>query len=76
MSGMMSDQDMADLTSKTGTEFDQAWVAMMIEHHAGAIDMARTELAKGTNPDAKAMAENIIRTQQSEITAMRALQTK
>lgn len=74
MNGMMSDQDMADLRSKAGSEFDQAWLTMMIDHHAGAVEMARTEVAEGANAEAKAMAQNIITSQQDEIATMRALQ--
>ncbi len=43
----------------------------MIEHHRGAIEMAQTEIdAGGENPDAVAMARNIVDTQQQEITTM------
>ncbi|WP_207843231.1 DUF305 domain-containing protein [Williamsia soli] len=74
MSGMMSDQDMADLKSTTGPEFDQAWLTMMIDHHMGAVEMARTEVATGSNAEAKVMAQNIITSQEAEIATMRALQ--
>lgn len=74
MTGMMSDQDMADLTSKSGSEFDQAWLTMMIEHHEGAVEMAGIEVTEGSNAEAKAMAQNIITSQQNEIATMRTLQ--
>ncbi|ORM28772.1 DUF305 domain-containing protein [Williamsia sp. 1135] len=74
MSGMMSDQDMADLKSKSGSEFDQAWLTMMIDHHEGAVEMAGAEVAEGANAEAKTMAQNIITSQQAEIGTMRTLQ--
>jgi uncharacterized protein (DUF305 family) len=73
MSGMMSGQEMNDLAAKSGTEFDQAWLAMMIEHHAGAIEMANAEIADGANQAAKQLATTIAATQQQEIDTMRSL---
>jgi uncharacterized protein (DUF305 family) len=46
---------------------------MMIRHHQGAVDMAETELAKGGNADAKALARKIIDAQRAEITELRGL---
>ncbi|NBH10611.1 DUF305 domain-containing protein [Amycolatopsis sp. SID8362] len=73
MPGMMPDADMRKLEAAKGPEFDRMWLDMMVEHHQGAIDMANTELAKGGNADAKALARKIIDAQQAEITEMRSL---
>jgi uncharacterized protein (DUF305 family) len=73
MPGMMSDADMRKLDQAKGAEFDKMWLDMMIEHHQGAVDMAKTELTKGSNADAKALAQKIIDAQQAEITEMRGL---
>ncbi|MFH5227563.1 DUF305 domain-containing protein [Antrihabitans spumae] len=73
MSGMMPPEQMADLAAKTGEEFDTAWLTMMIDHHNGAIEMARTELADGKNGEAKALAGNIIAAQETEIATMNGL---
>ncbi|MCW2638504.1 MAG: hypothetical protein JWP76_810 [Dactylosporangium sp.] len=73
MPGIMSDADMAKLKAATGTEFDKQFLQMMIEHHKGAIQMARDEQANGANPDAKALAARIIQTQQAEIDTMQKL---
>ncbi|MEU0534426.1 DUF305 domain-containing protein [Amycolatopsis tolypomycina] len=71
--GMMPTEDMAKLEAAKGTEFDRMWLAMMIDHHQGAIDMAKTELTKGGSTDAKALAQKIVDAQQAEITEMRGL---
>ena len=71
MPGMMSSADMAKLKAATGTDFDKLFLQMMIVHHQGAIMMAQAELAHGANPDAKALAGRIAKTQQAEIVAMR-----
>ena len=70
MPGMMTDDDMAELKGATGAEFDQMFLEMMIEHHEGAVDMAKTEQANGENPDAVALAEKIVADQEAEIAKM------
>ena len=76
MPGMMSDADMKQLKGVKGAEFDKMWLDMMVKHHQGAVDMAKTELAKGGDADAKALAQKIIDAQQAEITEMRGLLTQ
>ncbi|GAA4412564.1 DUF305 domain-containing protein [Actinokineospora soli] len=76
MPGMMSGEDMDRLAEAQGGAFDRLWLEMMIEHHEGAIEMARTELAEGANPGAKELAQQIIDGQQAEITEMKALLNK
>lgn len=70
MSGMMSDADMESLGTASGAEFDQMFLEMMIEHHTGAIEMAKTEQQDGENPDAIALAEKIEADQTAEIAQM------
>jgi uncharacterized protein (DUF305 family) len=45
----------------------------MIKHHQAALTMTKAELAAGTNPDAKTLAQRIADGQQAEITQMRTL---
>jgi uncharacterized protein (DUF305 family) len=73
MTGMMADEDMTALENATGVEFDQMFLTMMIEHHEGAIEMARTEQADGEFADAKALAEDIETAQTEEIQTMQGL---
>jgi uncharacterized protein (DUF305 family) len=73
--GMMSDAEMKKLGTLSGERFDKAFLRMMIEHHQGAVAMARTEQAQGSNADAKALADNIVMSQSVEITTMRKLLT-
>ena len=69
----MSMEDMAALEAATGTEFDRMWLEMMIVHHRGAVEMAETEIAEGSNPDAIALAEQIVDSQSAEIEEMETL---
>lgn len=71
--GMMTDQDMSALMDASGNEFDRMWLAKMIAHHKGAIEMAQTAKADTTNPDVTALADAIVAAQTSEIDTMEKL---
>jgi uncharacterized protein (DUF305 family) len=73
MPGMMNEKDMASFGKLKGAALDRAFLTMMIEHHQGAVTMAKEELAKGSYPQAKALADAIVKAQQAEIEAMRGL---
>ncbi|WP_459546513.1 DUF305 domain-containing protein [Nocardia sp. X0981] len=73
MPGMMTAEQMTRLADARGAEFDRMWLTMMVAHHEGAVQMARTELAEGTDPAARALAQQIIDSQQGEIQQMNAL---
>lgn len=60
--------DLAQL--RTADPFDRAFIDMMVPHHQGAIRMARVELAKGSDGDARKLARRIIAAQSREIRAM------
>lgn len=55
---------------------DRDFVAGMIPHHQGAVDMARVELKYGKDPALKKLARNIISSQEEQITFMRQWQAK
>lgn len=74
MNGMMSDDDMAALTNATGPEFDAMFVTMMIQHHDGAIAMAKSLIEDGSDPQVRALAEGVITAQEAEIAEMEALE--
>jgi uncharacterized protein (DUF305 family) len=73
MPGMMSGEDMESLDGAHGRGFDRMFLEMMIEHHEGAIEMARTEQADGQYPDAVALAKTIEKVQAAEIATMQEL---
>jgi uncharacterized protein (DUF305 family) len=61
-----------DMPSKSAGSVDADFVMMMIPHHQAAIDMAKVELAKGSDPQQRKLAEDIIAAQEKEIAAMKA----
>ncbi|RZU18453.1 uncharacterized protein (DUF305 family) [Kribbella rubisoli] len=73
MAGMMSTEDMSDLSEASGAMFDRMWTRMMIEHHQGAVAMATTEQTAGKDPAAIALAKKIQTTQTTEIATMKRL---
>jgi hypothetical protein len=64
-------QMMADMTIKPTGDVDRDFVAMMVPHHQGAIDMAQAVLRYGRNEQLRRLAQEIVVTQQQEIAAMR-----
>lgn len=50
---------------------DRDFMMMMTPHHQSAVDMAKIELRLGTHPELKAMARDIIKSQDQEIGQMR-----
>ncbi|WP_395366128.1 DUF305 domain-containing protein [Streptomyces sp. YH02] len=71
MAGMMSEQDMKDLAAVKGKAFDRKFAELMIAHHDGAVDMAKDEQRNGENPTAKALADDVVRTQSAEVAALK-----
>jgi len=62
---------MADMKVAPTGDIDRDFVAMMVPHHQGAIDMALTILRFGKSEQLKRLAQEIIVTQQQEIAAMK-----
>jgi DUF305 family protein family protein len=62
---------MTAMAIKPSGNVDADFVAMMIPHHQGAIDMAQAQLRYGSNEQLKRLAQEIIVTQQQEIATMR-----
>jgi hypothetical protein len=62
---------MADMTVKPSGDVDRDFVEMMVPHHQGAVDMAKAELRYGRNEVLRRLAQEIIVTQQQEISVMR-----
>ena len=62
---------MDDMAVNPTGDVDRDFVAMMVPHHRGAIDMALAVLRYGHNEQIKRLAQEIIVTQQQEIAAMR-----
>jgi hypothetical protein len=62
---------MDGMSVKPSGNVDEDFVAMMVPHHQGAIDMAQAELRYGHNEQLRRIAQEIVVEQQQEIAAMR-----
>jgi hypothetical protein len=62
---------MIEMGIRPSGDVDTDFVAMMVPHHQGAIEMAQAELRHGRNESLRRMAQEIIVTQLQEVTAMR-----
>lgn len=66
MSGMVD-----TLKGKRNDKFDEAFIELMIDHHQGAIDMAKLAQQYAGHDEIKNLANDIITAQTSEIGQMR-----
>lgn len=62
---------MTAMEVKPTGDVDRDFVAMMVPHHQGAVDMAKALLRYGRNEQLRRLAQEIIVTQQQEIDVMR-----
>ncbi len=54
----------------TASDVGQAYASMMIEHHQGAVEMARLALRRAQHPEIKDLARAIVDAQEREIALM------
>jgi uncharacterized protein (DUF305 family) len=72
------DKDSADYymySELKGEDYDRMFLANMIAHHQGAVDMAKLALTNAKHQEIKDMANNIITAQTKEIGDMQSWQT-
>ena len=73
MPGMMSADDIDALENTSDTEFQEMWLEMMMEHHEGAIEMAKSEQEDGRYKPAVDLAGDIVDSQSQEVATMQDL---
>jgi uncharacterized protein (DUF305 family) len=62
---------MVDMAIEPTGDVDRDFLAMMIPHHQGAVDMANEELEYGHNEQIRKLAQEIVSEQQHQIKVMR-----
>ena len=73
MEGMVSDDELQQLSQAQRADVARMFMEQMITHHEGAIAMAEEEVESGRYQPAVELARTIIDTQQQEIDTMRDL---
>jgi uncharacterized protein (DUF305 family) len=69
--GISMDEMTAGLKNKTGDQYDEAFIANMIIHHEGAVEMAQLSANNAKHDEIKKLSEDIISAQQKEISEMK-----
>jgi uncharacterized protein (DUF305 family) len=70
MPGMPTPTQLDELQAATGRVADDQFSELMIRHHAAGIDMAKAEVARGSNPTVKELAQAMADVQRTEILEM------
>jgi uncharacterized protein (DUF305 family) len=75
MGGMLSEQELSELSKSSGKNFDKKFISGMIEHHIGAVDMVKM-IQNSKVAELRVFADAIVKTQSAEIELMRKLLAK
>ncbi len=67
---------MKDMGQPYSGNADKDFVAHMIPHHEGAVDMAEVQLKYGKDPELRKMARDIIKAQKQEVAFMKKWQAR
>ncbi|WP_454051335.1 DUF305 domain-containing protein [Cellulomonas sp. Marseille-Q8402] len=73
MPGWVSREDLARLTAAGGADADRLFLQLMIPHHEGGVEMAEYAVEHAQRPQVVALAQNIVRSQERELTALHAM---
>ncbi|GLZ30030.1 hypothetical protein Lesp02_22200 [Lentzea sp. NBRC 105346] len=64
---LIDENTIRNLGNLSGTEFDATYINLMNGHQGGAVEMARTELKDGSNPELKAYADRVAQSRQAQV---------
>ena len=70
MPGVATDEQMAALDAAEGAEADRIYLALMIPHHEGGVEMADAALALTDQPQVVRLAEAVVASQTSELAVL------
>ncbi|SFS39006.1 DUF305 domain-containing protein [Saccharopolyspora flava] len=73
MPGMASSEELSRLSSLRGPEFDVYFLQLMLRHHQGGAPMAEYGAAHAAIPAVRALAENMLGSQGSEMELMKTM---
>lgn len=65
--GMLTQDELSELSAATGADFDRLFCELMIRHHQGAIDMAQEQITTGSDLYAGEIANDTAAEQSAEI---------
>jgi uncharacterized protein (DUF305 family) len=68
--GLATPEELAELESLSGNDFDVLFLRVMIKHHEGAIRMLQYVLLYGQNLDLQQLAQDMMATQTAQVATM------
>ncbi|MFD7782259.1 DUF305 domain-containing protein [Streptomyces nojiriensis] len=76
MPGMATREQLDRLRNAKGRDAEVLYLQLMIPHHQGGVAMAQAAVKQARDPQVKALAEGIVRAQQSEVDLMTQMLTR
>lgn len=73
MAGMATPAQLAELAAREGADAERLFLELMITHHEGALEMARTAVLEGGNAFVRRSAKHVLVEQEREVVAMHGL---
>lgn len=70
MPGLVSDAQLALLEASTGVEAERVFLALMIPHHEGGVEMAELAVDRAARPEVRTLASSIVTSQRAEIAVL------
>jgi len=71
--GELTMEDLSQLYAHRVAGFEKAWLEAMRGNHRGAVSLARTEVDRGLNIDARELARALVRSQRADLDAIEEL---
>jgi uncharacterized protein (DUF305 family) len=73
MPGIATSSQLDQLAQSRGSQANQLFVDLMVDHHLGALEMAEYAVTRAAIPEVKGLAKSIVQAQRGEITELRSL---
>lgn len=73
MPGLVTDAQLAVLEASTGVEAERVFLALMIPHHQGGVEMAELAQDQASRPEVRTLASSIVTSQRAEIAVLEAM---
>jgi uncharacterized protein (DUF305 family) len=67
----MSDEDVARVRAASGAELDELLLPLLIDHQVGAVELARSAAATGSNAAVRGLAATIAEREWASVVALR-----
>ena len=71
MPGIASPEDLARLREATGSDAERIYLELMIPHHEGGVEMARTAAERAEEPEVQRLARTIVDSQTAELAVLK-----